>query len=118
MTDAAQTHPRTAKKRLAREIIALYHGPDAAQAADDEFERLHGKAKSADAVPDDMPEVPVPAEIVQDGTARLTDLVKAAGLAASSGEAKRLIQQGGVSLDGKKIDRRGGDGPGRTRPRF
>ena len=103
LTDGAQTHPREAKKRLAREIIALYHGPDAAQAADAEFERLHGKAKSAEAVPDGMPEVAVPEAMVQGGQAKLIDLLKAASLAATSGEAKRLIQQGGVSLDGKKI---------------
>ena len=103
MTDASQTHPREAKKRLAREIITLYHGPEAAQAADDEFERLHGRTRSAEAVPDDMAEVAVPAEVVQDGQARLIDLLKAANLAVSSGEAKRLIQQGGVSLDGTKV---------------
>ncbi len=103
LTDASQAHPREAKKRLAREIIALYHGPEAAQAADEEFERLHGRGSSAHAVPDDMPEVVVPAESIQEGRAKLTDLLKAANLAASSGEAKRLIQQGGVSLDGEKI---------------
>ncbi|MBV9849403.1 MAG: tyrosine--tRNA ligase [Armatimonadetes bacterium] len=103
LTDAARTHPREAKKRLAREVIALYHGPEAARAADEEFERLHGRGRSADAVPDEMLEVPVPSEVVTDGKARVVDLLKVAHLAASSGEAKRLIQQGGVSLDGRKI---------------
>lgn len=103
LTDAAQTHPREAKKHLAREIIALYHGPGAARAADEEFERIHGRNRSADAVPDDIPAVVVPAETAPDGQARLADLIRAAGLASSSGEAKRLIQQGGVSLDGQKI---------------
>ena len=100
LTDANATHPREAKKRLAREIITLYHSADDAQAADDEFERVHREHQ----VPDDMPEVAVPAEICDaDGHARVTALLVAAGLAPSSGEAKRLVQQGGVSVDGAKI---------------
>jgi len=100
LTDSAQTHPRNAKKRLAREIIALYHEAGAAQAADDEFEEVHKKHQ----VPEDMPEIAVPSEICDAaGHARLPALLVASNLAASSGEAKRLIQQGGVSLDGEKI---------------
>ena len=64
----------------------------AAQAADDEFERVHKEHQ----VPDDMPEIAVPSEICDaDGHARVTALLVAANLAASSGEAKRLVQQGG-----------------------
>ena len=106
LTDGAQTHPRAAKKRLAREIVGLYHGADAAQAADDEFEAIHGKNKSRDAVPEDAPDVPVPAELVDAaGHVRVAALLTAAfpDLAATGGQAKRLIQQGGVSIDGEKI---------------
>lgn len=107
LTEDARTgrvNPKNIKKRLAREIVTLYHGADAAQAADDEFERIHGKARERDAVPDDAPEVPVPADIVDaDGHARITHLLVAAGMAPSAGEAKRLIQQGGVSWDGRKV---------------
>ena len=100
LTDSRQTHPREAKKRLAREIITLYHGPEAAQTADDEFERVHRQHE----VPDDMPEVAVPDGICDAaGHARVTALLVAAGLAASSGEAKRLVGQGGVSIDGEKL---------------
>jgi len=100
LTDAGRTHPREAKKRLAREIITLYHGAGAAQAADDEFERVHRQHE----VPDDMPEVAVPDEICDAaGHARVTALLVASGLAPSSGEAKRLIGQGGVSIDGEKV---------------
>ena len=100
LTNSALTHPREAKKRLAREIIALYHGSDAAQAADDEFERVHKEHQ----VPDEMPEVAVPAELCDAaGHARVAGLLVAAGLAPSGGEAKRLILQGGVSVDGEKI---------------
>ncbi len=100
LTDGSITHPREAKKRLAREIITIYHGAAAAQAADDEFERVHKQHQ----VPDDMPEVAVPTDICDaDGHARVTALLVAAKLAPSNGEARRLVQQGGVSVDGEKI---------------
>ncbi len=100
LTDAGRTHPREAKKRLAREVITLYHGAEAAQAADDEFERVHKQHEE----PEDMPEVAVPDSICDAaGHARVTALLVAAGLAPSSGEAKRLIAQGGVSIDGEKV---------------
>ena len=100
LTDDGATHPREVKKRLAREIITLYHGAEAAQAADDEFERVHKEHQ----VPDDLPDFAVPSELCDaDGRMRLTALLVAAGLALSSGEAKRLVQQGGVSVDGLKL---------------
>ena len=100
LTDAGRTHPREAKKRLAREIITLYHGAPAAQAADDEFERVHKQHEE----PEDMPEVAVPDGLCDAaGHARVTALLVAMGLAPSSGEAKRLIAQGGVSIDGEKV---------------
>ncbi len=100
LTDPARTHPRDAKKRLAREIIALYHGADAGQGADDEFERVH----KDHLVPEDIPEFAVPADLCDPaGDARVTALLVAAKLAPSSAEAKRLIAGGGVSLDGEKI---------------
>lgn len=100
LTDAGQTHPREAKKRLAREIITLYHGAEAAQAADDEFERVHKQHED----PEDMPEVAVPDDICDAaGHARVTALLVAVGLALSSSDAKRLVAQGGVSIDGEKV---------------
>lgn len=106
LADAAEgrVNPKDVKKRLAREVVTIYHGPEAAQAADDEFEHIHGRQRDKDAVPDDAPEIPVPAEAVDaEGRLRLTALLVVAGMAGSSGEAKRLIQQGGVSLDGEKM---------------
>ena len=100
LTDGNLTHPREAKKRLGREIITLYHGAEAAQSADEEFERVHKEHQ----VPEEMPEINVPLDLcTADGQVRVTALLVAAGLAPSSGEAKRLIQQGGVSVDGLKL---------------
>lgn len=99
-----RVNPKDAKRRLAREVVTLYHGAEAAQAADEEFERIHGSRRDRDAVPDDAPEIAVPAEAVDAaGQIRITALLVVAGMAASSGEARRLVQQGGVSLDGEKI---------------
>jgi tyrosyl-tRNA synthetase len=104
LTDSNATHPREAKKRLAREIVALYHGPDAASAADEEFERVHGKGKASDAIPDDTPDVPISAELLDaEGGIRVAALLVAAGLAPTGSEAKRLVQQGGVGIDGQKV---------------
>ena len=100
LTDGNLTHPREAKKRLGREIITLYHGAEAAQSADDEFERVHKEHQ----VPEEMPEITVSLDIcTADGQVRVTALLVAAGLAPYAGEAKRLIQQGGVSVDGLKL---------------
>ncbi len=107
LTDPAQTHPREAKKQLARAVISIYHSPEAAQVADDSFEAIHGRNKSADAVPDDILEVAVPDDMVDAaGTLRLASLVTLAApdLAPTNGQAKRLVQQGGVSIDGVKIE--------------
>jgi tyrosyl-tRNA synthetase len=101
LLDPETMHPRDAKKRLAREIITLYHGADAAQAADEEFEHRHKDGQ----VPDDTPDfVLTSGAVAEDGTIRITALVVAAGMAPTMAEAKRNVQQGGVSIDGKKID--------------
>ena len=102
LCDPAQTHPKEAKMRLAKEIVALYHGEDAARESSAEWERRHSERQ----LPTDMPEFDIPAELVQqiDGThaVRLAPLLVAAGFTDSNGEAKRLIAQGGVQIDGQK----------------
>ena len=86
---AGRVHPMAAKKRLAREIVTLFHGADAAAGAEAESERtVQGRAQ-----PDSMP-----VHRVLEPTP-LLDLLQAAGLVASRSEARRLMQQGGVRLD-------------------
>ncbi|BDI32191.1 tyrosine--tRNA ligase [Capsulimonas corticalis] len=99
LTDAEATHPNLAKRRLGREIIALYHGAEAAQIAEDEWVRIHVR----DGVPDDAPEVILSADkLDENGAIRIAALVTLSGLVPSSGEAKRVVQQGGVSVSGTK----------------
>ncbi len=94
LLDSDQTHPRQAKARLGKWVVARYHSPQAAEAAAAEFDRVF---RDRD-VPTDMPEVPVPG-----GKTRIVELVVRAGFAKSNGEARRLIRQNAVSIDGEKV---------------
>ncbi|MDD3147073.1 MAG: tyrosine--tRNA ligase [Candidatus Riflebacteria bacterium] len=88
------TEPKAVKMRLARQITAQYHGSEAAAAAEAEFEKMFGK--SGDGMPDNIEEVDLasPAEGLP-----LMKILTVAGLAESGGEARRLLQQGGVKID-------------------
>ncbi len=86
-------HPRDAKARLGREIVSLLHGPEAAEAAAEAFDRQFRGGE----LPEDIPEVSWPGE----GALPLANLLRELGLAASGAEARRLVQQGGVRLDGE-----------------
>ena len=93
-------HPAEAKRRLAGEIVSRYHGPEAAAEARKRFDRVHRRHE----VPEDVPEVQVPAEAVLDGRVWLPRLLTAAGLASSNADARRLIEQGGVRIDGEVVE--------------
>jgi tyrosyl-tRNA synthetase len=97
---AGAVHPRDVKKRLAREITAIYHGEAAAREAEQEFERVF----AAHQLPDEIPDVPLSRSRLRDGAMRLVQLLRELNLVASNGEARRLINQGGVSLDSQRID--------------
>jgi tyrosyl-tRNA synthetase len=96
---AGGRNPRDIKVLFAGEIVARFHGGDAARAAHEEFERRfrHG------ALPDDMPEVTLRCA---EGTIVITQMLKQAGLAPSVSEASRLIEQGGVKLNGERVEDR------------
>lgn len=96
---SGKAHPMDVKKRLAREIVAIYHSTEAAAEAQAEFERVFSHRE----VPEDMPEVTVTGDDLQDGKIRIVKLLSLAGMAPSNSEARRLVQQGGVSIDGGKI---------------
>lgn len=89
----AGKNPRDVKVNLAKLIIKDFHSAEAAQAAEDEFNRRFVKKE----VPDEIAEVVIAAQ-----TYRLADLVVASGLVETKGEAKRLIDQGGIKIDGEK----------------
>jgi tyrosyl-tRNA synthetase len=87
------------KRRLAREIVARYHGAKAADAVQERFDRVFREHD----LPEDVPEVDVPGDAVQDGNIYLPRLMVSVGLADSNSDARRLIEQGGVRLDGEPV---------------
>jgi tyrosyl-tRNA synthetase len=89
-------NPRDIKAAFAQEIVARFHGADAARAALADFETRfqHG------GLPEDMSEVTLKAD---GGGLALVQVIRQAGLTASTSEALRMIDQGGVRLDGVKV---------------
>lgn len=93
-------HPRDAKARLAREIVKMWHGPAAAAEAERQFERVFVDKDA----PENIPETALSRDELKQGRVRLIKLLVLAGLAESNSEARRLISQGGVSLNGDRIN--------------
>lgn len=89
-----KSSPRDAKVFLAQEIVRLYHGEQAATEALHDFEQKFVKKET----PDDMPEFSVTEKL-----GILDLIVQVCGFAGSNSDARRLVQQGAVSLDGEKI---------------
>ncbi len=89
-----QTNPRDIKKYLARTIVRMYHSEKSSQNAESEFERIFVQKK----LPDQMQ-----AFNLDDHSYRLDDLLIETKTANSKSDARRLIQQGGVTVNGEKI---------------
>lgn len=87
-------HPMDAKKRLASEIVGIYHGALEAQKAQGGFEQVFSQRE----LPDCMPEVPM-----ESGDLEVVDLLRKCTLVNSNNEARRLIEQGGVEINGVRI---------------
>jgi tyrosyl-tRNA synthetase len=91
--ESGAENPRNAKVDLAKMIIRDFHSPDEATAAEDEFNRRFVQKE----IPDQIEE-----KKVGPGPFKLADLLAETGLASSRGEARRLIEQGGVKVNGDK----------------
>jgi tyrosyl-tRNA synthetase len=89
-----KTNPRNLKVRLGYELVKKYYDEESAKYAQNEFETIFVKKE----IPDDIPEFKMDAKEV-----KLVTLIKENEMASSSGEAIRLIKQGGVTIDGEKI---------------
>ena len=86
----SKTNPRDVKRELGRAIVKLYHGADEAQAAEQHFDKVIVQKD----IPDEMDEVELKSDQL------LLDIITNAGLTKSKGEARRLIKQNAVKLDG------------------
>jgi tyrosyl-tRNA synthetase len=93
---ASGANPRDVKARFAREIVARFHSRAAAEAAEADFAQRFREG----AMPQDMPEVTVSAG--PQGMV-IAQLLKQAGLTPSASEGQRMIEQGGVKLDGERV---------------
>jgi tyrosyl-tRNA synthetase len=96
---AGGRNPRDIKAHFAKEIVARFHGPGAAREAEAAFEERfrHGR------LPEDMPQVTLAGS---DDGLPVVQALKQAGLTASTTEAARMIEQGGVRLDGARLEDR------------
>jgi tyrosyl-tRNA synthetase len=97
-------HPAEAKRALARRIVERFHGPEAAKGAEAHFNRLHVEH----GLPDQMPELDLSSEEAggrsgDDGEVHLPQLISSA-FEISTSEARRLLSQGAVKLDGEALD--------------
>ncbi|MCP4903052.1 MAG: tyrosine--tRNA ligase [bacterium] len=94
--ETGRRHPMDVKKELATNIVTEFHSADAAEAARQEFEQVF----SAKNLPQDIPELEVAADM---NNALLSKIVAEVGLAASNSEARRLMKQGAVKVDGEQV---------------
>lgn len=92
LCDATKTHPKSAKDRLAREIAASYYPRDTVDKAAQKWDERFSKGQVSDVQ-----------DLRIDGAKTIVDLVFATGIPKSRSEARRLVEQGGVELDGVKI---------------
>jgi tyrosyl-tRNA synthetase len=86
-------NPRDLKRELARTLVRMYHSAEASKSAEEEFDRIFINKS----VPDNIEEYTV------NGSPNIATLMTEAGLASSKSDARRLIEQGGVTIDGEKV---------------
>jgi len=91
------SNPMTLKKMLGVEIVSMYHSSEAGKEACEEFERVFSKKE----IPEDIPEFDISAFT---GKVWIVRLLTETGLAKSNGDARRLIQGGGIYIDGQKVN--------------
>jgi tyrosyl-tRNA synthetase len=95
----ARAAPNQAKRAMARRIVERFYAAEAAQGAEERFDQVHVDRE----VPDDVPEVTLEGhEAVRDGVVHLPALI-AAEFELSTSDARRLLKQGGVRLDGEAL---------------
>jgi len=93
--DEQRVNPRDLKRLLAKVLIRMYHSIEASEEAEKEFDKIFIQKE----VPEDIPEI----KLDENSVIGILDLIVKVNFASSRGEARRLIAQGGVSIDGEKI---------------
>lgn len=98
LTDAAQTHPMTAKATLGKDIVVFYHGIAAAEEAEAEWRRRFSERQD----PTEIPDKAIPRAELTDGKMWICKLLVAAGLASSNNEARRAVEGKSVTIGDDK----------------
>ncbi len=93
--DGQKVNPRDLKRHLAKILIRMYHSNEASEEAEKEFDKIFIQKE----VPEDIPEI----TLEENSGIGILDLIVKVNFASSRGEARRLVTQGGVSIDGEKI---------------
>ncbi len=94
--DEKLINPRDLKRYLAKTLIRMYHNREASEEAEKEFDKIFIQKE----IPDDIPEI----KLDNGSEIGILDLILKVNFAPSKGEARRLVAQGGVSIDGEKIE--------------
>jgi len=92
--------PWREKRRLAREVVDLYHGDGAGETAETRFDQVHRDHE----LPDEIPSKAIPPDLVVEGRVYLPKLLAVLDLAQSASRARSLLGQGGVRLDGQRYE--------------
>jgi tyrosyl-tRNA synthetase len=92
-------HPKEVKRKLAEEIVRMYHNDEAAKKESAEFDRVFRDKE----MPEDIPEISMSKLEIKDGKIWVIKLLLTAGIVSSKNEAIRLFEQGGVTVNGNKI---------------
>jgi len=95
LINSAKTHPKQAKVLLGKAIVAQFYDETSAQAAAAEFDKVFAQGQ----LPDEIPTKTVPAD-----PTTVSKLLVFCDLTSSSSEAKRMVKQSAVSIDGEKIN--------------
>ncbi|MFH1453313.1 MAG: tyrosine--tRNA ligase [Armatimonadota bacterium] len=93
-------HPKDIKKRLAKEIIKIYHSEEAGNKAEEEFEKIFSRGE----LPTSIREVILGRDDLKDGKVWIVKLLMLAELAESKREARRLVSQGAVIIDNERVN--------------
>ena len=93
---SGKLNPRDAKRRLARELVTLYHSSVAAHRAEEEFDKIFARKETPDEIADFY--------VAPNEAVPLAKLIVESGGAKTNSEARRLIDAGGVRLDGERVN--------------
>jgi len=99
--ETGKVNPKDVKKKLARALVRMYHGKEESVEAEREFDKVFEQQE----LPTDIPELRLSRELLKEnGTIWIVDLLLRAKFARTGNAARRLIEGGGFSIDGRRID--------------